>query len=116
MYNPKIIKEAEAKKIMEEIGVEKAGIIYMMPKTKFRLIKLDKVRNAIANILKQEMLSIGGDVAVNKGCVNCSVQKSDVLLMGTVKQYQRLVEKMKKQVTESKDIAITIEEFLKNLL
>lgn len=115
MYSPKLIKEKDAKKVMEDIGVEKAGIIYMLSKTKFRLIRLNNVRNAIANILKQEMLSIGGDAAVNKGCVNCSVKKSDVLLMGTVKQYQRLVEKMKKQVSESKQIAKEIEKIINKL-
>ena len=115
MYNPKFIKEKDAEKVMKEIGVEKAGIICMLPKTRFRLIKLHNVRNAIANILKQEMLSIGGDCAVNKGCVNCTVEKSDVLLMGTLKQYKRLVEKMKKQVSESKQIAKEIEKIINKL-
>lgn len=115
MYNPKFINEKDAEKTMQQIGVEEAGIKYMLPKTKFRLIKLHNVRNAIANILKQEMLSIGGDCAVNKGCINCTVEKSDVLLMGTLQQYKRLIEKMKIQVSESKNVAVAIENLINKL-
>lgn len=111
MYNPEFINEKDAEKIMKEIGVG-GGIPYMIDKTKFRLIKLHNVRNAIANILKQEMLALGGDCAVNKGTINCTVEKTDVLLMGTLKHYKDLIEKMKKQVSESKDVAEAIENTL----
>ncbi len=114
MYNPTIINEKDAEKTMNEIGVG-GGIPYMLPKTKFRLIKLHNVRNAIANILKQEILSLGGDAAVNKGTVNCTVEKTDVLLMGTIKQLKELIKKMKIQVSESKDIAVEIENIINKI-
>lgn len=110
-----IIKEEDASKVMEEIGADKAGIAYMNDRAKFRLIRLNGIRNAIANILKQEMLALGGDCAVNKGTVNCSVEKTDVLLMGTLKQYNDLVKKMKVQVSESKDVAVEIENVINKL-
>jgi dihydropteroate synthase len=46
-----------------------------------------------ANIIKQEMLSKGGDAAVTRGTVDASVPKTDMLLMGTEKQYQALFKK-----------------------
>jgi len=113
MPKPKFIKEKDAKKEMEKIGVEKAGIDYMLDKSKFRIIKLFGVRNAIANILKQEMLSVGGEAAVNKGAVNCTVQKTDVLVMGTIRQIKELIKKMKMQVSESREVALQIEKVLK---
>ena len=58
------------------------------------------------------MLSFGGEVAVNKGCVNCTVDKSDVLIMGTKKQFNDLVKKMKSQISESKEIAKQIENII----
>lgn len=107
--NPKIISETEVKKEMKKIGVDPAGIDIMLKKSIFRIVKLHNIRNAMANILKQEMLSIGGDVAVNKGCVNCIVEKSDILIMGTKKHFLELTKRMYSQVSEGKDIAKQIE-------
>lgn len=66
-------------------------------KAVFRLIKLKGVRNAVANILKQEMLSSGGDATVSQWTVNCSRPKTDVLLMGTAKQLEHVIVKMRMQ-------------------
>ncbi|MEK6954784.1 MAG: hypothetical protein AABX01_07260, partial [Candidatus Micrarchaeota archaeon] len=49
------------------------------------------------NILKQEMLSIGGEVVVSKYTVNCSKPQTDVLIMGTLRHFYRLIQKMKVQ-------------------
>ena len=103
------IDETSAESVMKKIGVDDIGIKYMLDKSRFRLIFIRRVRNAIANIMKQDMLSIGGEVAVNKGCVNCSVTTSDVLVMGTVRQIKLLISKMKTQVSESSKIADEME-------
>ncbi|MFO7872747.1 MAG: hypothetical protein R6U26_03900, partial [Candidatus Undinarchaeales archaeon] len=81
-----LIKEEQAEEMMQELGVYKEGIEIMLDKTKFRLLKIESVRSAVANILKQEMLSAGGDVAVSPGTVNCKIEETDVLIMGTLKQ------------------------------
>ena len=107
------IEEKDAENVMKEIGVCEKGIDIMKDKSNFRLILLKEVRNAMANIVKQEMLALGGDAAVNAGCVNCTVEKSDVMIMGTNKQIKGLVEKMKSQVNESKDVASDIEMLIK---
>lgn len=60
---------------MKNVGVEEAAVPILLPKSQFRRIKMYKVRNAIANILKQEALAVGADVAVNNGAVNCTVPK-----------------------------------------
>ncbi len=108
-----MISEENVKEEMEKIGVCKEGIEIMLPKSKFRIIKLYDIRDVMCNILKQEMLSIGGDVAVNAGCVNCSVEKSDILIMGTVRQIRELVRKMSVQPSEAKTIAEQIENIIK---
>ena len=105
----KFIEENNVEKELKNIGVDERAIQIFLAKSKFRRIKLYKIRNAIANILKQEALSVGADVAVNKGCVNCTVAYSDVLVMGTVAQLKKLVEKMKYNVSESKEVAEEIE-------
>jgi hypothetical protein len=113
MSKPEIINENKVEEEMKKIGVEEAGIRMMLPKSIFRIVKLYHIRNAIANILKQEMLALGGEVAVNKGCINCTVEKSDVLIMGTLKQFKELTKKMYTQVSESKEIAKQIENIIK---
>ena len=101
----KFIGEKDVSKVMKKIGVCTAGINMMVPKAIFKRILLKDVRNSIANIIKQEMLAVGGDAAVNKGCVNCTIKQSDVLLLGTVKQLLTFAEKMKQQPKESKKIS-----------
>jgi len=107
------IDEKDSVKIMQGIGVQEEGITLMKDKSFFRLVLVKDVRNAPANIIKQDMLSIGGDVAVNKGCINCTVDKSDILIMGTMHQIKLLVKKLKTQVSEIPSIAQDIEMLIK---
>ena len=112
-YDPVILdiknlKEAAGE--MAKIGC--SGIDIMAPKAVFRVVKIHGVRNAMCNIIKQECLSLGAEAAVNKGCVNCTVERSDVILMATLKQYKFLIDKLKKQVSELPEIAGEIERVL----
>jgi dihydropteroate synthase len=79
---------------MEKIGVHETGIRLMEKKANFYTIKLENVKGQSANIIKQEMLSLGGEAAVSLGVMNFSRKKSDVLLMGTEKQFTELVPKL----------------------
>lgn len=85
----------------------------MSTKYIFLVIKLHQIRNASANILKQEMLSLGGEAAVHKYTVNCKVSETDVLLAGTLKIYLKLISKLKSQVLDLKQIALDLEEIIK---
>ncbi len=62
-----------------------------------RCIRVNALQCRQANILKQEMLSLGGDAAVARGTVACSIQSTDAVLIGTDKQLQQLCEKLKAQ-------------------
>jgi dihydropteroate synthase len=87
----------EAIEIFQKIGVDPYGINAMAPKTRQVNILLTAQSCKVANILKQEMLSLGADAAVARGSVSCSVKATDVLLMGTVKQIRALAAKIEKQ-------------------
>ncbi|ADD03287.1 conserved hypothetical protein [Thermoanaerobacter mathranii subsp. mathranii str. A3] len=88
---------SQAKKELSQIKAEEVSIDIMAPKAVFRVVKLFDVHPAAANIIKQEMLAIGGETAVARGCVNMSVEKSDIIIMGTLKQYKKLLAKLKMQ-------------------
>jgi dihydropteroate synthase len=79
------------------MGVDPYGITEMSPKMRTFCIQLPQLECRQANILKQEMLSLGGDAAVARGTVACSIDRTDCVLIGTVKQLTRLCLKLKVQ-------------------
>ena len=93
----KIKNLEEAVALFKQIGVDPYGIDAMASKTININILIEDQPCKIANIIKQEMLSVGGDAAVVRGSVSCSVPASDILIMGTLKQILALVRKIEKQ-------------------
>lgn len=87
----------ELKHIMQDIGVDPFGSRIMLPKAVSYLIRMRAVSNIAANILKQEMLSLGGDVAVSRGALTGIIKKTDCLIMGTISQINRLSKKLNRQ-------------------
>lgn len=87
----------DARRMMQKIEVHPEGIKWMVNKAIFRVIKVNNINNKAANILKQEMLSIGGEVAVSRKILDFKQGYSDVLIMGTLKQYNLLENKLKMQ-------------------
>jgi dihydropteroate synthase len=69
----------------------------MLGKIEHHALLVPQIRPAAANILKQEMLSLGGDAAVARGTVACSIDATDVLLIGTYKQLSSLCGKLEGQ-------------------
>ncbi|MFA6548974.1 MAG: dihydropteroate synthase [Candidatus Margulisiibacteriota bacterium] len=84
-----------AEKEMQSIGVDGAGIKVMLPKALSRALKLKNIKPTPANIIKQEMLSIGGEAAVASGVIDHSVAAADILLLGTPKHFNLLVTKLR---------------------
>jgi len=98
VIRPLILRSAaEARRELERIGVDPAGIGRMLPKLELLPILVPQLRAAAANILKQELLSLGGDAAVARGSVACSIEKTDVLLIASRKQLQGLCGKLAQQ-------------------
>lgn len=79
---------------LNNIGVHPLSINIFLNKSSIVPIKIFNVKSPACNIIKQEMLSLGGDCAVNKYCINCKIDKSDIILLGTYKQYSRLINKL----------------------
>src|ERR1035437_812466 len=82
---------------LRRIAVDNCGIVEMVPKMRTLCIGLSRLECRQANVLKQEMLSLGGDAAVARGTVACTVDSTDCVLIGTVKQLNRLCLKLKVQ-------------------
>lgn len=101
-----------AREEIRKIGVDAAAITWLSPKAVYITMKIENVSPFAANVIKQEMLSKGGDAAVNRGAVGCSVETSDVLLMGTYSQYNKFLYKLGMQPGALKEIAAEIQRVL----
>jgi dihydropteroate synthase len=106
---------AEAARCLKEIGVDPYGIEAMVPKMSGMNIRLADIKPAVANIIKQEMLSLGGDAAVSRGTIDCTVRRTDIILMGTEKQIARFTEKISHQPLGLQKLASAIGELVSNL-
>ncbi|HZW82709.1 MAG TPA: dihydropteroate synthase [Candidatus Deferrimicrobium sp.] len=109
-----VCTEAEARQALTKIGADPGGINVMIPKALHKVIKVENVAVQAAQILKQEMLSKGGEVAVHKGVIGCSIDRCDVVLMGTKRQYNLLCAKLKAQPFMLKEIGQSILKCLEN--
>ncbi|WP_161770338.1 dihydropteroate synthase [Clostridium botulinum] len=78
-----------------KIEVHEGSVNIFMNKNSITPLKIFNVLAPAANIIKQEILALGGDCAVNKYCINCKVETSDIILLGTKRQYKKLLQKLK---------------------
>lgn len=87
---------------MREIGVSEIGIDLMKDKADLLVIRIDNVPSHSANILKQEMLALDGEAAVNYSvCYRATRKLSSILLIGAVQVYKKLIPKLKMQSFKS---------------
>lgn len=113
--NIEIKNRAQALAEIAGVGADRAGCRFMAPKAVHRVLKLSGLTPIQANIVKQEMLSKGGEAALARGVVDHSVEKTDLLLMGTLKQYDLLLVKLKAQPFGLSALAEEIRRVLQNL-
>ncbi len=105
----------EAREAIAGVGADAAGCELMAPKAVHRLVKVTGLAPAQAIIIKQEMLACGGEAAVARGVVNGTVAETDVLLMGTRKQYNGFLRKLRMQPFGLAALAEKIERVLENV-
>lgn len=87
--------QRDLEELLEDIGCDKGALPYFQDRSRCLALRIQKVDARAANILKQEMLSRGGDVAVHRGVVDHQVAHSDVAIFGSFKQLGYLAQKLK---------------------
>ncbi len=92
----RILSQAN-EQVLLACGVDPASLPYLKPKLTHQNLLLEGVRLYAANILKQSMLSIGGDVAVHRHVISGRIELSDCVIMGDLRHYRLLVEKLRLQ-------------------
>jgi dihydropteroate synthase len=84
----------EAREELQKINVSTQGISAMEKKFFHFAVKLHKIENGAANILKQEMLRLGGDAAIARGIVEGKVMETDVILLGDLTKMNELLKRL----------------------
>jgi dihydropteroate synthase len=104
----------EAIQQIKKVGVDPTGLKLMEGKTLHFNLKVEGIEPRTANLLKQEMLSLGGDAAVDGRGLDCSTKQTDALLMGTQKHFEKLILKLD-QYPDLNPLSQSVKETLKNI-
>lgn len=103
-------RAADLEAMMARVGAEPPGIARMVPKAVHYVVEVHGVRTPAALILKEEMLSKGGDAAIHRDCITGGGDRSDVILMGSEKVFRRVIAALPVQPFSLKRIAREINE------
>lgn len=76
------------------IGAHPVSISIFENKAEIEPLKLLQVRTPAANVIKQELLGVGGDAVTPIGCIVNKDKYVDILLLGTRKHYRLLAAKL----------------------
>jgi dihydropteroate synthase len=116
-HNPRFISIDSllaARKEIQKIGSDPNSIDIMAPKAIFKVIKLEHVVLQDAIIVKQDMLSIGGEVAIPKDAFELKDRCTDILIMGTITQLRELIGKLERHYPRiqiiSKELSVLLKE------
>ncbi|MCF6340492.1 MAG: dihydropteroate synthase [Sulfurimonas sp.] len=113
MQIEKLSNRVDIKKQLHDIGVDSGGVSILSLKAYTHIIKINALHVGAANILKQDALSIGADLAVPRGTVMAKTPYVDCLLIATSKQLQLLSKKELAQPFGLKELAKKLQEILK---
>lgn len=111
-YNMRIIEVKNHEQACQElvrINCDAPGTAIMSNKVVYKTIKVEKVRNKAANVLKQTFLSKGGEASVTRGTADFSAEYTDVLLSGSLKHYKQCISTLKAQPWGLKKLAEELE-------
>lgn len=99
---------------LKKIGVDGGGISILKDKGSLHLIRIRDLHVGAANILKQDALSLGADLAVPKGTVTASIPVVDALLIANERQLQGLIQKEKAQPFGLKQLSGELQGFVRS--
>ena len=97
---------------LSSIGVSGTGKIIMGDKLKYIIIKLKNINSTALNILKQEALGIGAELANHRDVITGKIAVSDSILFGTPVQLRIIVKKIKLQQFGLSELSVELENIL----
>ena len=108
----KLNSDVNLKAVFQKIGVDEVGIKIMRKKRCEFIFYIKNITCGAANILKQDALSIGADLAVPMGVPNCKREVFDAILLCNQKQLEILAKKEMTQPFKLKELAKKLKDFI----
>ncbi len=106
------IDTQNSKKAFEKLGCDIGGTNILTNKTKINMLYIKNIHVGAANILKQDALSIGADLAVPHGVIIAKEKYVDAILIGTNKHFKLLAKKELAQPFGLKELAKNLPTFI----
>lgn len=113
MQIEKLSNSIDAKRYLKDLGVDGGGINILAAKMKHHIIYIRELHVGAANILKQDALSVGADLAVPRGTVVASTKYVDCILIATSRQLETLSKKELAQPFGLKEVAKKLKDIIK---
>jgi len=105
-------RETPLRDLFDKIGVTKEGSRILQKKANTHFFYIKNLKSPAANILKQDALSVGADLAVPKNCVTCRDKFVDAVLFANDSQLLQLSAKENIQPFGLKELSPYFKEFL----
>lgn len=102
------------KDFYKKLGCDSGGIKILANKSKLHTLYIKDLHVGAANILKQDALSIGADLAVPTGVITAKEKYVDAVLIGTAKHFEILARKELAQPFGLKALAKELKSFVKD--
>jgi dihydropteroate synthase len=112
MIVTKLSGQSDKKALLKKIGSTLEGERIMIDKMQMHYFYIKDLRTPAANILKQDALSIGAELAVEKDTILCKDKHVDALLIANDKQLKILSKKELMQPFGLKELALSLKEHL----
>ena len=106
------VNSSDYKSLYENLGCEKAGANIIAKKSNLNILYIKDLHTGAANILKQDALSIGADLAVPRGTILNITKTVDAILVGSNKHFEILSKKELSQPFGLKLLAQELKSFI----
>jgi dihydropteroate synthase len=113
MLLEKLSNNIDATKYLKELGVDGGGVNILASKMTHHIIYIRDLHVGAANILKQDALSIGADLAVPRGTVIAATPMVNCILCATTRQLNILSKKELSQPFGLKELAKKLSQITK---
>jgi dihydropteroate synthase len=114
-HHPRLLSlasPADVEREIARIGSDPAGVRIMAPKAERFMLRIENVRGKAAAILKQMMLSAGGELCVAREVAAFDDTPRPVLVIGDARQFERIRARLLTEPFGLREIAREIEKVL----
>ena len=103
----------DTKEFYKNLDCDISGATILSKKSKIHTLYIKNIHVGAANILKQDALSIGADLAVPSGVIIAKDKYVDAVLIGTTKHFETLARKELAQPFGLKNLAKALKDYVK---